>query len=643
MQLLTQEQFIAESRIVTRQLSRDRGRLIAPTAVAAVICWLGGAAEFSALLVGAFALLQTLHLRPFGNASLNEKAGLWGAIGTWLLVATVLASFMAPPFATSLQGSTGVLICGLLWLLGILFYVSYSYGEAPLFNWSLLSLASVGVVIFVCLSVAAPRTASNNMEIAAALGILALMLTTSYRTVIQQTETVTEIGRARDDARAQMKKMVYFTNHDSLTDLMTRRAFDDSVGALLAQGRCVTVLLIDLDGFKPINDSYSHAAGDAVLSAVGRRLKRRSEKDDIIARLGGDEFAIATTRKLTRGEVEAKAKNIAALISEPIRFEQRLLSVSASVGIAHGDSGTTLQNLMIHADQAMYFAKEISGPSACYYDAATFPVRATFKDRAILLAALENDEITPFYQPKYNIKTQEIIGMEALARWQHPTRGLVMPGQFLPMIDELGIQGEFLMYTLKRTLSHIATLVEDGIQPGFVSVNLPEVTLATVTGRDALLDLIRCHPMSLPYLTFEVTEDIFIARSASMIQKSIQLFRRMGVRISLDDFGTGFASFEHLRELEFDELKLDTGFVQGLGTDPAAQVLIQAFLDIGIGLDVDIIAEGVETKEQEDKLGSMGCVSAQGFLFGRAVPFEEIRAALHSGQLSQGETSVQVA
>lgn len=214
-----------------------------------------------------------------------------------------------------------------------------------------------------------------------------------------------------------------------------------------------------------------------------------------------------------------------------------------------------------------------------------------------------------------------------------------MPGEFIPMINELSLQSRFLTHTIRATMQDIESLLADGLIPGQVSVNLPEVTLATISARDTVLSLLSEHPTTLPFLTFEVTEDIFIARSGTMIQQSIKQFRRMGVRISLDDFGTGFASFQHLRELEFDELKLDTAFVRGLGSDRSADVLVKAFLDIGHGLDVDVIAEGVETEIQRDILREMGCLVAQGFLFDRALPFGAIKSKLTARQFSDPDRS----
>lgn len=224
--------------------------------------------------------------------------------------------------------------------------------------------------------------------------------------------------------------------------------------------------------------------------------------------------------------------------------------------------------------------------------------------------------------------TGAVCGYEALARWQHPTRGLLLPAQFLPAVNELGLQGDFLSAMAQHVFSDVSRMVADGLAPGQVSINVPEVTMATHSGRQDLNRLIAAHPGASGHITFEITEDVFVARAGDMIKDSIAHFRREGVRISLDDFGTGFASFQHLRQLEFDEMKIDSSFVAGLGQDPAAEVLIRGFLSIASGLGVMVIAEGVETSLQLSHLRRMGCTFGQGWHFGKAMPVEEVRIRL---------------
>ncbi len=313
----------------------------------------------------------------------------------------------------------------------------------------------------------------------------------------------------------------------------------------------------------------------------------------------------------------------------PFFFEQKQLSVGASAGIARQGKGADTPNaLMSGADQAMYLAKQNPEGRPSIYDKAAFPVRPTLENRQMLLAAMRSGQIMPHYQPKICLGTNQIVGFEASSRWHHPQRGLLPPSQFLPMINELGLQGAFMIHTAEHVMRHLQTIVNDGLDPGQVSINIPEVTLATLSGQGDLFTVIDLYPALRPYLTFEITEDIFISRATNIIRELIIRFRRAGVRISLDDFGTGFASLQHLKELEFDELKLDTSFIRDLGVDPAARVLVERLVTISRGLNVKLIAECVETRDQRDMLRGMGCNLVQGYLYGAAAPFAETHLRL---------------
>jgi EAL domain-containing protein (putative c-di-GMP-specific phosphodiesterase class I) len=244
-------------------------------------------------------------------------------------------------------------------------------------------------------------------------------------------------------------------------------------------------------------------------------------------------------------------------------------------------------------------------------------------NKQILVDSVANETILPFYQPKIHLPTGQIIGFEALARWTHPVFGIRHPSEFLEQINELGLQGNFMTSMTTQVVRDIEALLERGFDPGQVSVNVPEVALATQSGRQDLHRIIAASPTATQHMTLEITEDVFIARAADAIQASIASFRDLGVRISLDDFGTGFASFHHLRRLDFDELKIDTSFVAGLGHDLTSEVLVRGGVNIASGLGVSVIAEGVETQAQSQELINMGCVVAQGYLFSPAVPLAQ--------------------
>jgi EAL domain-containing protein (putative c-di-GMP-specific phosphodiesterase class I) len=275
------------------------------------------------------------------------------------------------------------------------------------------------------------------------------------------------------------------------------------------------------------------------------------------------------------------------------------------------------------ADQAMFASKSSPSRGPVLYQEQLFAPRMTPDNKQILVDSVANETILPFYQPKIHLPTGQIIGFEALARWTHPVFGIRHPSEFLEQINELGLQGDFMTSMATQVLRDIEALLERGFDPGQVSVNVPEVALATQSGRQDLHRIIAASPTAAQHMTLEITEDVFIARAADAIQASIASFRDLGVRISLDDFGTGFASFHHLRRLDFDELKIDTSFVVGLGHDLTSEVLVRGFLNIASGLGVSVIAEGVETQAQSQELINMGCVVAQGYLFSPGVPLAQ--------------------
>jgi len=280
----------------------------------------------------------------------------------------------------------------------------------------------------------------------------------------------------------------------------------------------------------------------------------------------------------------------------------------------------TVAALCSAADQAMFAAKSSPNGEPILYKRHLFVPRMTAKDKQVLIDSISNGAVLPYYQPKVHLPTGQIIGFEALARWEHPNNGIRQPSDFIYQINELGLQGDFMVAIVGHVIADIQNMLAAGLDPGQVSLNVPEVALATHSGRRDLEKIVRAAPDVAPHLTFEITEDVFIARAADTIQASIATFRAHGVRISLDDFGTGFASFHHLRQLDFDELKIDTSFVGGLGTDPTAEVLVRGFLNIASGLGVSVVAEGVETDDQRRDLINMGCMTAQGYFFSEAVP-----------------------
>jgi diguanylate cyclase (GGDEF)-like protein len=340
----------------------------------------------------------------------------------------------------------------------------------------------------------------------------------------------------------------------------------------------VAVYLVDLDSFKPINDTYSQDAGDEVLIQTAQRLRKIVGTTGIVGRLGGDEFICAVEGINWEGNAILFAEQLATVIKQPIKWSERTLKTRASIDVAMTGPGqsTTVVKLCLGADQAMFAAKSAPSGRPVLYQAHLFAPRMTPEDKQAL--------------------------------------------------------SDFMMSMAEQVIEDVNTMLDRDLDPGQVSLNVSKVALATLTGRQELLALIEANPKAAVHLTFEITEDVFIARAADTIQASIAAFRLLGVRISLDDFGTGFASFHHLRQLDFDELKIDTTFIDGLGHDATAEVLLRGFSNIASGLGVSVVAEGVETANQSCDLINMGCLTAQGYLFSAAVPMAKVTDLLVNQQ-----------
>lgn len=607
-------------------------RILSAVLIVGVFVWLGETMVAVALVLtlptGEFLMRVLLALLPENDQPIPDgpMVLIWVFKFSWILVS------LSPSYALAGTGGLPLIIAAYLWWFCLCSHVSNVYAGAPLLLWTLLTPALMIAALFtwrIYQNQSAPHSEMSWVIAAACLMFFVFNLIESMR---RQSESSRELRNTQIEANARLKALEHLSRHDSLTGLLNRRAFDDVLANMLGKGGDddVAVMIVDLDGFKPINDTYSHEAGDLVLQTIARRLVEVAGDNGVVARLGGDEFALAFRSIRSDRMALRLAAYLARDIERPVTFDQKELQVGASIGVSLASLvGTSIEALCSCADQAMYRAKGQPGEKAVLYRTESFGHRATLEDRAMLSEALIRREIRPYYQPKVNLNNGAIIGFEALARWVHPVDGLRSPATFIPAINELGLQGDFLLRIAEQVLADITTMRDEGLDPGQVSINVPEVALATHSGRQDLEALLDQHPRARQHVTLEITEDVFIARASDVIRDSINRFRRAGQRVSLDDFGTGFASFQHLRQLDFDELKIDTSFVAGLGEDKRNEVLIRGFISMAQGLEVSVVAEGVETERQAEMLAELGCLNAQGYLFGKAMPFDEILLRLH--------------
>ena len=379
--------------------------------------------------------------------------------------------------------------------------------------------------------------------------------------------------------------------------------------------------MLDLDGFKVINDSLGHGAGDELLLALAPRLQGTVRPSDTIGRLGGDEFVAVC--ELSGGPEEATrvAERMAAVVREPFAMDSGRHHVSASVGIAIATSRLdTADALLRDADAAMYRAKgKGRGQCELFDDTMRAQVVARLRIEAELRQALDRRELRVYFQPIVDVHDGRPTAVEALVRWEHPQRGLIPPGDFIPVAEETGLIVELGRWVLEESCRQVATWQRELDFPLNLSVNVSGRQIAGSPFAAEAAAIARRHGLWPGTLALEITESVLIGEaeaSASMLSS----FRDHGLRLELDDFGTGYSSLSYLKRFPLDGIKIDRSFLEGIDTDPRAQAIVQAVVHMAWALGVGVITEGVETERQLAALRTLGCHKAQGFLFSPPVP-----------------------
>ena len=453
-----------------------------------------------------------------------------------------------------------------------------------------------------------------------------------------QSSSLSQAKELAERLHETAQQLTHQAFHDALTGLPNRamlldhlrRSRDPGVG----NPRCVAVLMLDLDGFKAVNDSYGHSAGDEVLAIVGDRLRTVSREGDIVARFGGDEFALllepsSSGSGLVVGTAVEVAERVLRVLAVPIPLPSypAIVPLSASIGIALATGNETAEDLLRNADLAMYAAKA-HGKSRYALFAPAMHVRSVGRLELAnqLRQALERDEFRLVFQPMLRLESDRFAGAEALLRWQHPTRGLLRPDAFLDMAEETGLMVSIGAWVLDEACRELRRWQDahTGPQELGVAVNL--------SGRQLGPDLVGLvaqslnrHRLDPGTLTLEITEGLITGEGIAT-HETLRALKGLGVWLSIDDFGTGHSSLGRLRDYEFDELKIDRSFVGDLDAGDATLVATQIAMAHGLGLSV--VAEGVETEAQLRYLRNAGCGQAQGYLISHPLAAPEVRALL---------------
>lgn len=421
----------------------------------------------------------------------------------------------------------------------------------------------------------------------------------------------------------QKKKLEHMAHFDGLTNLPNRLLLIDRLKLAMRNAKRlknnIAILFIDLDGFKKINDTFGHYFGDLVLQKVAEIFSSDIRETDTFARYGGDEFVLVLTNIDKKNRYLPLIERIQKQLKKPIDIQAQQVRLTASIGIAiyPQKKQISAEQLIRQADQAMYKSK-LSGKGDYNVFNTKIESEKIKKIRFIdeFEHAIKNNQLKLYYQPKINMKTNEILGVEALIRWQHPVRGLRLPRQFLPKIKGHAFLNKLTDWTIKQVLNQMLTWYQKGIKLS-VSVNIDPFALEQGRFIQRIRRLIAPYPPELiKYLEFEILESSIIS-NFKQASKFIEQCNTLGIQFSLDDFGTGYSSINHLLSLPYTYMKVDMHFIQNIINNPRNMKILKAILDIAQAINIDVIAEGVETEDQKELLLALGCTFAQGFLYSK--------------------------
>jgi diguanylate cyclase (GGDEF)-like protein/PAS domain S-box-containing protein len=439
------------------------------------------------------------------------------------------------------------------------------------------------------------------------------------------------------DRKQAEVRVQYMALHDSLTGLPNRVLLEDRLTQAIAFARrnqkSVAVLMLDLDRFKNVNDSFGHYVGDRLLEAVSVRLQAALRECDIVARLGGDEFVIGLSMVESNRDVETVAHKVLTALSEPFEIESHTLQISASAGISmYPANGENSEALLQFADAAMYESKKNGRNIYCFF--APELTQATKRRRRLendLYQASARGEFALHYQPLVSTEVGRVTGVEALLRWYHPEEGLISPNEFIPQLEELGLMVEVGDWVLKTACLQIVAWQKEGLPPIRVAVNVSAQQFYRGSIVDSVARALRESGLEPRWLEIELTESLTLDCSETTISIMKDL-KRIGVTLSLDDFGTGWSSLSYLRKFPLDRIKIDRSFMRDIASEPAAEAVVRSIIDLGNNLGLDCVAEGVETHQQLEYLQKQMCAEMQGFLYSPAVTGVECGALLREGK-----------
>lgn len=439
---------------------------------------------------------------------------------------------------------------------------------------------------------------------------------------------VEKLKKEQYSLKKAMKKMEFMAFHDELTGLPNRWYFEtklkESLEKAKNENKLVAVLFIDLDRFKLINDSLGHRGGDQLLKEIAKRLSDNLKNGEFLARQGGDEFIIFLTEMETKEEAKARVASFHQLIQAPVHIYNNEYFLSSSIGISiFPNDGTTWEELIQRADIAMYSAKDVGKNGFQFYNTEKLQqINDVVKMESHLRKALIQNELTLHYQPLIDLKTKNIFGMEALARWNNPELGAIPPAVFIPLAEEIGIIGALGKWVLREACLRAKEVTLQFQTPIRVAVNISSKQFKDIHFVDIVRHVLDETELAPEQLELEITESVSLENVDEVILKLNQL-KGMGITIAIDDFGTGYSSISYLQHLPVDTLKIDQSFVRNMLINSKDRSLVESVISLSTSFGFNVTAEGVETDDQLELLKTYNCGQAQGFYFSKPVPIEE--------------------
>ncbi len=446
----------------------------------------------------------------------------------------------------------------------------------------------------------------------------------------------------RADELAAMDSLItrleHLALHDPLTGLANRSLFNDrlrkEVEASEMLGLPMAVINIDLDDFKVINDTMGHEVGDRLLIETSRRLQHVIRTSDLVCRLGGDEFAIIMSRIGSEEDLLRVGKKLVLELGKPLEVDGQIVRPSASVGSAFvGKPEHSIAVILKHADVALYDAKASGGGTHRLFSSEMrAELDRTQSVESELRRAVDNDELVLHYQPIVCSGSDHVVALEALVRWNHPTRGLVPPGDFIPIAERSSLIQHLGLWVLDRAVSDCAEWLTDGPRRR-IAVNVAGRQVLAPDFATEVLSILERHGVAPNHLELELSEEIVVKRTAEVMLDNLHHLQRAGIELSFDDFGTGYSSIHHLRRFPGQRLKIDRGFVARMLEDRANAAVVRSIVDLAHGLDLKVVAEGVETAAQQQFLVDLGCDELQGFFFSMPLPLDEVASPRCSSRI----------